>query len=625
MRPRIGVPHIGVYCYTMSARPKQKKKPAAPGPAPASQPAQRNADLPADLPSPPVARPSGRLYISLALQFVLAAAIFRYAATQRRMDADEGHFLSAIRAVHEGLSPCQDFFFQQTPLFPYLYAAAMKLFGYGYESCLWVSVLCGAGLAAITGAYFARRGQSTAAAWLGWALIVANAQMLFWIPTVKNHAMPLFFGAVALWAAAHRPKGRGGAFGWGALAGFAAMWSVGTRLPAAPFAAFAGLWILIRAVSAARPPGAWAGVIGFAAGLLPPGLLVLRSVFPDAWVFYFDVMGFHAIRSGRAGTFGTWASVSRELATLWRQAQWPAMLGLACVAVVLAVERGRRLRRGQRVESFGFPVGPARHADGRDERPRGDFGGITGAASADPARPTDAWLAAGGFGAALLALLPAQTFHQYFMVPLVFFISASAPAWIFLASNPHVAARRSWIGPAVCLAILAGYACFLKNHRERIFGSDWGLDAVREMAAELEAATKPDDVVFSTWQGYTFLAKRRDLPGNENFNARTISEKVTAEQRKRLHVASNADLTRMLLSSSNPPKAIVIGFFAGRNRQVTPFYHNILYGRDPTTGRAVIRKEVQARYEQRKVQQEHELWVLREPAARPGQPRIGQN
>src|SRR5262245_61209965 len=95
-------------------------------------------------------------WIHIALQFIAAALIFRGMAQLRPfMDADEGHFLSAIRGVYQGLRPCQDFFFQQMPLFPYLYALAMRLVGYGYETCLWVSLLAGAGLAVVTARYFA--------------------------------------------------------------------------------------------------------------------------------------------------------------------------------------------------------------------------------------------------------------------------------------------------------------------------------------------------------------------------------------------------------------------------------------------------------------------------------------
>ncbi|NUQ48196.1 MAG: hypothetical protein HUU22_19450, partial [Phycisphaerae bacterium] len=384
------------------AQNRRKQRPDRPTPAPRAEPAST--------PTSAVVLTDRRTARLFALaQFAAAAVIFRVAGFYRVMDADEGHFLSAIRCVFNGLRPQQDFFFQQTPLFPYPYALAMKLFGYGYDTCLWISVLCGAGLAVVTASYFARRCGAARVGWIGWALVVTNAPILFWTPTVKNHAMPLFFGALALWAAAHRPRGGRDAFWWGALSGFAALWSAGTRLPAAPLAAAPFAWLLLRAVVPSRPPGAWHGVLGFAVGCMPPALLVLRSVFPDPWVFHFDILGFHAIRSGRAGTFGTWATISKQLAALGSQVQFPAMLLLAVFSAICMKRIARlagRIGPDTTDESRGRP---------REEKPAPR----PGIARLPAGYGIELGLALAGIIAGLIALLPAQTFHQYFMVPLL--------------------------------------------------------------------------------------------------------------------------------------------------------------------------------------------------------------
>ena len=62
------------------------------------------------------------------------------------------------------------------------------------------------------------------------------------------------------------------------------------------------------------------------------------------------------------------------------------------------------------------------------------------------------------------------------------------------------------------------------------------------MSEALRSATTPEDMVFSTWQGFTFLADRRDIPGNENFNARAISGALSPTLLHRLHIASDAEL-----------------------------------------------------------------------------------
>src|SRR5207302_1397475 len=70
-------------------------------------------------------------------------------------------------------------------------------------------------------------------------------------------------------------------------------------------------------------------------------------------------------------------------------------------------------------------------------------------------RPTmiDAALAAAGLVAALVALLPRQTFTQYFMVPLLLLIFATVPFWCWLFRQVRSNALN-WLGGV----LLAGYA-----------------------------------------------------------------------------------------------------------------------------------------------------------------------
>ncbi|HTY86237.1 MAG TPA: hypothetical protein VMB80_02125 [Candidatus Acidoferrum sp.] len=523
---------------------------------------------------------------SFLLQFVIAAAVFRVMGYYRLMDPDEGHFLGAIRNVYNGLVPCQDFFFQQMPLFPYPYAAAMKIFGYGYEPCIWVSVLCGAGLAVVTSAWFVRYGGGVVAGWVGWCLVLLNAQILFWTPTVKNHAMPVFFGMLALYAASRRGASRSSAFWWAALAGFAAMWAVGTRLLALPFTLLAGGWILMRVVTQPRAVGVWQGLAGFALGLLPPGCLLLRSVLPDPWVFGFDVVGFHAIRSGDLGTFGTWKSVSWILTEMFYQGQFPALLAVALIAGVGGIVL--HFRKTSR-----SPVPPEKSA----------------AAPADRSPElVPAWLTLFGLGAAILGLLPEKTFHQYFMVPLLFFILAGLPGWCVLL---RLRKPAGIFGAVLLLAAYGGTpwhgSIELFNHREWVyprFPREYGVPSVRELSQVLAEMTQPDDPIFTTWQGFTFFANRRDLPGNENFNARLIASQLSENQLRRLHVASNEELTAAIRHGE--PKVVVLGFFVSH-------YRDILYEWNPAVGEYTLRPEFLQQYRLIGHIGYHQIWLRQQP------------
>jgi len=55
---------------------------------------------------------------------------FTWLALHRFIDGDEGHFLLASRLVLMHKKPYLDFFYNQAPLLPYVYALWMKCSGY---------------------------------------------------------------------------------------------------------------------------------------------------------------------------------------------------------------------------------------------------------------------------------------------------------------------------------------------------------------------------------------------------------------------------------------------------------------------------------------------------------------
>jgi hypothetical protein len=204
----------------------------------------------------------------------------------------------------------------------------------------------------------------------------------------------------------------------------------------------------------------------------------------------------------------------------------------------------------------------------------------TGALASSLPALTPAYLTTFGLGASVLALLPAETFHQYFMVPMMFFVLASVPFWRVLFH-----ARKKMVGICGTVLLLAMYggtpwdgSIELFNHREWVyprFPKEYSLADVRKISQTLAEVTGPDDPVFTTWQGFTFFANRRDVPGNENFNARAIADKLNDSQLRRLHVASNEELYAAI--QRGEPKAIVLGFAVSR-------YRDVLFVRDPVTG-----------------------------------------
>lgn len=58
------------------------------------------------------------IYLAFAFSFILLG----------KANADEGWYLYASKLVYEGQLPYQDFAYTQTPLLPYVYGIAQKIF-----------------------------------------------------------------------------------------------------------------------------------------------------------------------------------------------------------------------------------------------------------------------------------------------------------------------------------------------------------------------------------------------------------------------------------------------------------------------------------------------------------------
>ena len=306
---------------------------------------------------------------------------------------------------------------------------------------------------------------------------------------------------------------------------------------------------------------------------------------------------------------GDWSTVSRQLALLARQVQFPLLVAMALATSVLAVTGRSRIVRSP---------------------------GAAPESAATEAMPGARWLAGAitlmGIAAAIVSLLPQQTFTQYFMVPLLLFVMATPASWTRLIHG-----RSPIIGRTAAIVALALYAGLLarsgsreektpegrrfwtinRSSEEDFARKRWDRASVQQMAAALREATSPTDLVFSTWQGYTFLADRRDIPGNENFNSRTVTNQppetlVSPDEMRRLRIAPNEQLHQMLTNAE--PKAIIIGFFAN------PYYMRELgvrtpigYELDQRTGWYRLRPDITRNYRLVKTigrgDGAHQLWV----------------
>lgn len=164
--------------------------------------------------------------------------LFFWQAYTRNVDGDEGLYLEAVRLVLQGKELYFDFFYQQMPLLPYVYAAWAKIFGLSLFSVRWLSVLlfCGAGLWMTS--YIARRCKDPLVVSVSAVLFYGSGIVLAWAPVFKTHPLNILcLTGSAICLLDWRQGGRDNIF-LIACAGLLLGIGINSRLLLAPYAIF---------------------------------------------------------------------------------------------------------------------------------------------------------------------------------------------------------------------------------------------------------------------------------------------------------------------------------------------------------------------------------------------------
>jgi hypothetical protein len=219
-----------------------------------------------------------------AAALLLPALVFVPLSLVRFVDGDEGVYAYASRLALHGNLPYRDYFYEQTPLLPYVYGAWIGVTGESWLALRVLSALLACAVGALLYLHAARRfGRRTAV--LGLLLYVSSALVFGFFVVVKTFALAtlLLLGAFAL--VDGRARSPRAVFAAGALAALA----VDVRLVV--LAAVPAL-----AVAARDRLAAFAG--GFLAGLVPS--VILFALAPRQFVF--DNLGYHLAKdSGGLG------------------------------------------------------------------------------------------------------------------------------------------------------------------------------------------------------------------------------------------------------------------------------------------------------------------------------------
>jgi hypothetical protein len=426
------------------------------------------------------------------------------------VDGDEGVYAYTARLVRHGHVPYRDFFYEQMPLLPYVYAAWTAVAGESWYAVRVLSALLACAAGAVLYVHVLRRHGSRPLASLALGLYAVSALVLGYFSIVKTFALAslLLLAALALAEDPKRPR-------W-LLAGLLVGLAVDTRLvfaAAVPAFAFAARRRLARF-------GA-----GLAFGLVPS--VVLLALAPHQFVF--DNLRYHGEKTTH-GLVGDPGQKARTLGNLLGYGQTDHALGLQFALLALGTALALLLVRRR------LPL-------------------------------------AAGVGAllAVACLLPTPTYVQYFCVVVPFMVltiaealgrrvsgsepltalgSAAATAEAKARGRSRVSGsepltRSGPLATAGAIVFAAYVAAAGLAYAHLVDTSPLlkpSLASVLEVSDAVDRETTPGERVLSSWPGYVFGTHAEAWPGYTNHFAPAAAAHVSPAEARRVHVASEQEL-----------------------------------------------------------------------------------
>ena len=455
----------------------------------------------------------------LPLAFLLAGW-FSLFALHRFIDADEGFYLLAARLVVLHRTPYLDFFYQQAPLLPYVYAGWLKLFGVTWVAARMLAAVLSTALGLLVVEHVChetRRWQSGLAAAL---LFACSTTISAWFPVAKTFSLsilPLF--AAYMIAARLLPETP---LWLVALSGAFCALSVDTRLYLVVLGPILLGWILWLS-PVRRVARGFSFVGGFVAGLLP--CLILFAASPR--VFLFDNLGFHARRTD-AGLIGfyNWKLHILKLVLTGNEENGLQFTMVALTGLVLLLV----LRRWRSGAVLAFLIALA---------------------------------------IAVVSILPTPPNTQYFSACMPFLIVAAVCAASEYLESASAPGRRLLVAVASLFAVVflvltvSGVRNYLMtgDHMIGVAGRrdapNWSFARVRAVSGIVDQLAAPGEEIVSVWPGYLFESRALPYPGFENDYGRAVSDKITAEERLQYHLLSKAEVELCL--AAHGPRIVVVG------------------------------------------------------------------
>lgn len=438
-------------------------------------------------------------YMAVGLVSFLILLYFIFLANTRNVDGDEGLYLEAARLIAMGKKPYFDFFYQQMPLIPYLYALWMKVFGFTLYTARYFSAILTASACGLVLWYVARTTRNILFIYLSAVLLAGNGLLLAWAPVIKTHSLNTFclvLATVLLLEWRRRPERP---LKMLATAAFAIGVGVNARLTLGPFLVLYFIFVYFNS-----PRDKWKNLAVCAVAVLITSLPTFYFFFSNPAQFIQFNFTYHTHVYPGIAPSGKRLEVAEAI---FPQVQILLLLVLSQGGILLL---------------FREPLRKALETD-------------------------EALIAASLFLFILIHMSAAEPFTQYFsaMVPLL--VMEALPVLKRIVS---LRAARASVFLVPLLGVYLFYSIPLREKEINSMGSNstfWELEKLEKVARTAETIIEPGEYCLTWWPGYAFMVHCRSIPGMENhMRNHAIEEGIPGEVVENYKMMSNETLMNVL-------------------------------------------------------------------------------
>ena len=461
---------------------------------------------------------------TLALIFLVQFGVFLTVARYRFVDGDEGLYLMTSRLVAEGKLPYHDFLLQQMPLAPYVYGWWMRLAGMTWLSGRMLSAILAAALGTALYREVSKQTGKWAAGLVAALLFLSCTHVFAWLTVIKTYALSALLLFLA-YRAVVTINSTAWSTIWLATAGLSLGASVDARLY------FAGLlpvflWFIHGTARTGTRLAAMLYFLGGFALAMAPNLYLLAR---DPQVYFFDNLGYHAVRSdaGLIGGFG-----AKGLTIAWLFLTNVDANGLQATLLLLFV-LGLVVRSGivTRTARLALTL---------------------------------------GLVLSFICLLPTPSFVQYSCVTVPFFILFVVCSMSRLLDTLKEERTKRYLLAACGTLLLVFVISAIPDYRrflitgDNVFGiggpagaHNWRISTITEMSRAIDERIRPGERVMSLWPGYVFQSMAEPYAGLENNAGTYFGDRLSPAKQARYHILSPRGILADI--ASHVPRLVVVG------------------------------------------------------------------